>query len=53
MTKSKKDDKPDHVASLIAKAENTHDSHDAMRFSQAAVNCANAMSVMLTVKAHS
>lgn len=32
-----------HVETLIAKAADAHDSGDAMRFSQAATNAANAM----------
>ena len=32
-----------HVHSLIAKAENQHDSQDAQRFAQAALNAANAL----------
>lgn len=36
-------DKTNEVASLIEKAANTENSNDALRFSQAACNAANAM----------
>lgn len=42
----------DHVRALITKAADTPDSHDAMRFSQAACNAANAMMSLLAAGAN-
>lgn len=43
--KTKDDDMTVHVNSLITKAAAQKDGCDAMRFSQAALNCANAIGV--------
>jgi len=34
------------IKSLVAKAENAHDSNDSLKFSQAATNIANAYATM-------
>lgn len=38
-----------HVESLVQKAEKAHDSNDALKFSQAALNAANAACSMNVV----
>ena len=40
----------DRVKSLIAKAERAHDAGEAMKFSQAALNAANAISCLLEIE---
>ena len=47
------DKKTDHVEKLLEKASNAGDSGDAMRFSQAAVNAANALALIKNTPAHS
>lgn len=44
------DDTKKQVEQLIKKASEAADSGDAMRFSQAAVNAANAMAVLSSLK---
>lgn len=41
-----------NIETLITKAANAHDSGDAMRFSQAACNAANALAVLKNVLNH-
>ena len=40
----------DNVIALIEKARQAHKSEDAMRFSQAATNAANALAVIESIK---
>jgi hypothetical protein len=49
MTQEQTPDPKKEILSLITKAAEAHDSADAMRFTQAAVNAANALCALKTV----